>query len=232
MATSQPAGIDAKTRERFAKVEFDADNPFITLIALSDKLKKTPHETLSLSDVISIAEMLTSSLQPLLHRIDSTIQRELRGILVRIESLRSEIAQVRAEEITQFRIPEMGRELSAVVEATEGATNTIMTAAEAVLAADTSDPAAYQELVSEKMMAIFEACSFQDLTGQRVTKVVETVELIEERINILCRMLDSHGLDSAEEVLSAKDQRKKDLLLNGPALDGEGVNQADIDKLF
>lgn len=211
------------------------DSPFEALIALSDKLKTTDGEALSLTDVIGVAELLTSSLQPLLRRIDSTINRELRGILGRIEGLRSDIAKVRADDISNNRIPEMGRELSAIVEATEGATNTIMESAEAVLAIEPTDVASYQEAVSEQMMAIFEACSFQDLTGQRVTKIVETVEIIEKRINLLCEMLDMENMTTevpidAEE--AAREQRKKDLILNGPALADEGTNQSDIDKMF
>lgn len=212
--------------------EVSDDGPFANLVNLSDKLKNTSHESLSLPDIISIAEMLTSSLQPLLRRIDSTIQRELRGILSRIEGLRQEIAKVRANDISDNRIPEMGRELSAVVESTENATNSIMEAAEEVLNAEATDLEAYKELVSGKMMEIFEACSFQDLTGQRVNKVVETVEVIEERINLLCSMLAENNFDGVDETLSAKEQRKKDLILNGPAMAGEGVDQSDIDKLF
>lgn len=209
------------------------DNPFSALFDLSDRLKATPPDSLTLSDVIGIAELLTSSLQPLLHRIDKTIQNELRGILQRIEALRSEIAKVRADEISSERIPEVGRELGAVVESTEKATNTIMEAAEAVLSADSSDPEAYQAFVTDKMMTIFEACSFQDLTGQRVNKVVETVEVIEERIDKLCQMLDQQGVKDVEPApLSEKEQRKRDLMLNGPAMDGEGVDQETIDKLF
>ena len=211
------------------------DSPFEALIALSDRLKATKTDTLSLTDVIGVAELLTSSLQPLLRRIDSTLHTELRGILQRIEGLRTEIAKVRADDISSNRIPEMGRELSAIVESTEGATNTIMESAEAVLSADPTDTEAYQELVSEKMMAIFEACSFQDLTGQRVNKVVETVEIIEKRINLLCEMLDMHSFNGTvpeDEELAAKEKRKKDLILHGPAMEGEGVDQSDIDKLF
>ena len=33
------------------------------------------------------------------------------------------------------------------------------------MAADASDPAAYKAMVDEKMLVIFEACSFQDITG-------------------------------------------------------------------
>lgn len=210
------------------------DSPFEALISLSDKLRNTNSSALSLTDVIGVAELLTSSLQPLLRRIDSTLHKELRGILNRIEALRSDIAKVRADDISNNRIPQMGKELSAIVKSTESATNTIMESAEKVLGAN---PAAenYSEIVSDNMMAIFEACSFQDLTGQRVNKVVETVEIIEKRVNLLCEMLDMHAIDvpdADDDEMAAKEQRKKDLILNGPADEGEGVAQADIDKLF
>ncbi len=218
-----------------AQTKQQTDNSSIdALITLSDKLKENKTKNMSLTDVIGVAELLTSSLQPLLRQIDSTIHTELRGILMRIEGLRHEIAKVRADDISENKIPEMGRELSAIVDATEGATNSIMEAAEAVMEYDGNDIEEYKNMVSDQMMHVFEACSFQDLTGQRVTKIVETVEIIEERINLLCEMLDMSGTgeEAPKEELNAKQQRKKDLLLNGPALDGEGVDQSAIDELF
>jgi chemotaxis protein CheZ len=204
------------------------------LINLSDKLKANKAKSMSLTDVIGVAELLTSSLQPLLRQIDSTIHNELRGILKRIEGLRHEIAKVRADDISNNKIPQMGKELSAIVEATEGATNSIMEAAESVLDLETNNFEEYKQAVSDKMMSIFEACSFQDLTGQRVTKIVQTVEIIEERINLLCEMLDMSGTDeqAPTEELNANQKRNKELLLNGPANDGEGVDQSAIDELF
>ncbi len=216
------------------KDEICKDSPIDSLISLSDKLKENKAKNMSLTDVISVAELLTCSLQPLLRQIDSTIHTELRSILLRIEGLRKEIAKVRPDDISAHKIPEMGRELSAIVEATEGATNSIMESAEKVMEYDGDNVEEYREIVTDNMMQIFEACSFQDLTGQRVTKIVETVEIIEERINLLCEMLDMSGSseDLPKEELNEKQKRKKDLLLNGPALKGEGVDQSQIDELF
>ena len=70
---------------------------------------------------------------------------------------------------------DLREELGAIVEATETATNAIMECAETVLAADTADPVAYRTLVEEKMLAVFEACSFQDITGQRIARVVDKI---------------------------------------------------------
>ncbi len=200
-----------------------------TILDLGERLKNTPGGQMTLSDVIGVAELLTSSLQPLLRRIDVTLHQELRGILLKIETLRREISKVHATDISTNRIPEMGKELSEVVRATEEATNTIMSAAENVLAGETLAEAEFKQLASNEMMKIFEACSFQDITGQRVTKVVETVEVIEQRINILCEMMDGQT-SSTEPVLTERELSKKDQLLSGPS--SGGADQAMIDAMF
>ncbi|HHB82578.1 MAG TPA: chemotaxis protein [Devosia sp.] len=200
-----------------------------SILDLGDRLKNNPGGQMTLTDVIGVAELLTSSLQPLLRRIDVTMQKELRGILEKIVTLRNEISKVHADDIANNRIPEMGKELSEVVKATETATNSIMNAAETVLGAQDLAEAEYKELVTNQMMDIFESCSFQDITGQRVTKVVDTVEVIEERIVVLCEMLDSHEKGMGP-VLSDKEQSKKDQLLSGPS--SNGVDQNAIDAMF
>lgn len=200
-----------------------------TINGLSEKLNKTKHQPMTLSDVIGVAEVLTHSLQPLLRRIDSSLQTELRGILLKIEQLRDDISKVHAQDISLNRIPEVGKELSEIVTATEGATNSIMEAAESVLAASDLSESDFRELVEDKMMIIFEACSFQDITGQRVNKVVETIEVIEERINVLCEMMDA-TLDNPGHVLSDKEKERKEQLLNGPSSDG--IDQSAIDAMF
>ncbi len=200
-----------------------------TIVDLGDRLKNSSSEQMTLTDVISVAELLTSSLQPLLRRIDVTLQKELRGILMKIESLRQDISKVHADDIADNRIPEVGKELSEVVKATEFATNSIMGAAEAVLAAEDKPEKEYRELVTDRMMAVFEACSFQDITGQRITKVVDTLEVIEERINILCEMMDSHAGKTAP-VLTEAEKSKEKQLLHGPT--SGGASQSDIDALF
>jgi chemotaxis protein CheZ len=74
-----------------------------------------------------------------------------------------------------------GLELEAVVQATEAAANRIMEAAEAIsdwLRDGSADPAAVQA-VNEKVNAIFEACSFQDVTGQRIRRAIQHLQQVE-----------------------------------------------------
>ncbi len=90
---------------------------------------------------------------------------------------------------------------------TEGATNEIMAIAEKVLSADASDAAAYKALVDNEMMALFETCAFQDLTGQRISRVVKTLEQIEMRVSRFAsyaRVADQAGFSSKQEAEEAE----------------------------
>src|SRR5262249_13112287 len=100
-------------------------------------------------------------------------------------------------------------------------------------AADASDHDAYKALVDEKMMIIFEACSFQDITGQRVSKVVETLQHIESRVARFADVMKAKDIEGFfTEHEKARNERKEKFLLNGPQLAGEGVDQSDVDKMF
>ncbi len=161
------------------------------------------------------------------------LEGELRKIAEYITALRREIAVLQANEIHMKKIPAAGQELAAVVNSTEGATNEIMAIAENVLSADTSDPAAYKEFVDKEMMALFETCAFQDLTGQRISRVVKTLEHIEARVSrfaIYTGVEDEPGFASEREAAEAA--RRQDLLLNGPSIANEDNTQPMIDKLL
>jgi len=196
-------------------------------------LKDGRSGNISFGDVISLAEIATQSLRTFFATMDSTVYKELQDIAGYIESMKGEIGGLQANEIKESRIPAAGQELSAIIKATENATNTIMECAEALMAAEASDPVAYKALVDAKMMIIFEACSFQDITGQRVAKVVDTLQNIESRVSRFAtavRTEDQQGyLDETEQ---ARAERRKRLLLHGPQLDGQGIAQSDVDSMF
>ena len=119
--------------------------------------------------------------------------------------------------------------------ATEAATNTIMECAEAVMSADSRDSTAFKALVADKMLIIFEACSFQDITGQRISKVVETLQLIDERVSRFAKAIaakDSSDDATDPEASQARQDRKKRLLLNGPQLGGPETSQSEVDAMF
>jgi chemotaxis protein CheZ len=194
---------------------------------------KQKRENITFQDIISLAEVAAQSMQGFFQAMDAKVYRELREIAGYIESMRTEIGALQVNDLKNSRIPSAGEELGAIVQATEQATDTIMTCAEALMGADDSDHAAYKALVDEKMMVIFEACSFQDITGQRIAKVVATLQHIEERVARFADVMKATDLDGfLNDKERAKSERKEKFLLNGPQLAGEGVDQNDVDKMF
>jgi chemotaxis protein CheZ len=197
-------------------------------------LEQKRHEEVSFADVVRLAEITTQSMQVFFSTMDTAVYREMHEIAGYIERMRGEIGALEADEIKRTRIPIAGQELGAIVKATEGATNTIMECAETLMAADASDPKAFQALVQDKMVLIFEACSFQDITGQRIAKVVETLQHIESRVARFAQAIGTPvpKQDHASAAERAARERKDRLLLNGPQLDGQGIDQHAVDDLF
>jgi chemotaxis protein CheZ len=190
-------------------------------------------ENVTFHDIITLAEVAAQSLQGFFQAMDARVYGELREIAGYIESMREKIGMLQVHDLKNSRIPSAGQELSAITKSTEQATNTIMECAEAVMAADASDPAAYKAMVEAKMMVIFEACSFQDITGQRIAKVVETLEHIESRVARFAEVMRDKDLEGfLTEHERQRKERKDKLLLNGPQLEGQGVNQSLVDEMF
>ncbi|WP_025898098.1 protein phosphatase CheZ [Sneathiella glossodoripedis] len=144
-----------------------------------------------------------------------------------IVSARSEISQIRPKDLKRDKLPRAGKELDAIVEATESATNQIMEAAEKIMDARVTEA----NVVNDACMDIFEACSFQDITGQRISKVVSTLEYIETYLDKLTAAW-GHDENSEAAVEAADPEDEEAALLNGPALAGEGVDQDYVDDMF
>ncbi|MBO9420669.1 protein phosphatase CheZ [Labrenzia sp. R4_1] len=193
---------------------------------------KTRDGEVSLNDVMHLAEVMSGSMHDFLSTVQPAVTEELTAIAKEITRMKQEISALRANDMTGNKIPDAGRELDAIVEATENATNTIMEAAEEIMAADPSDSEAYQDLVSNKMIGIFEACTFQDITGQRISKVVETLRFIDERVTSFIEQLRIPASFEAEIEETDEERRKRELILHGPQHSGEGVSQNDIDALL
>lgn len=146
-----------------------------------------------------------------------------------IEESKHEITIARPGDIKKKDIPTATDELDAVVAATAQATAEIMDACDAIQTAGGSITGEAADKINEEVMKIFEACSFQDITGQRIRKVITTLRSIEERVERLISLLG----DRAANVTGDDDKRVGDArLLNGPQLPQNSVSQDDIDRLM
>jgi chemotaxis protein CheZ len=200
---------------------------------IAEFLKRRRGQDVSFADVIALAEIAAESLHTFFATMDATVYNELREIAGYIEAMKHEIGALQANELKESRIPAAGQELGAIVQATERASHTIMECAEALMAANAGDPAAYKALVDEKMLVVFEACSFQDITGQRIAKVVETLQHIETRVSRFVHAMQAKDLSGyLNEEERARAERKQRLLLHGPAGNGEGIAQPQVDTLM
>lgn len=119
-------------------------------------------------------------------------------------------------------------ELEEIVLETARAANEIMNAAESVERVAEGTDAKTREALQAAATQIYEASSFQDITGQRITKVVRALQHIESRVEALANacgavMSKSDGGDAP---------RSDEALLNGPQLGRNAATQSEIDSLF
>ncbi|MBJ7418620.1 MAG: protein phosphatase CheZ, partial [Niveispirillum sp.] len=167
------------------------------------------------------------------------MREELKQLSNYIEQTRQEIAQLRPMDAGANRIMAATNELDAIVTATERATSDILNATERIQALVSRLPSSdITNDIDAQTIEIMTACSFQDITGQRTTKVVNTLRYIEQRVNT---MIEIWGVEDTEVgakklgtdgliALRPDDDRPDKHLLHGPAL--EAVSQANIDALF
>ena len=184
-----------------------------------------------------IAGVVRNLLQDLKSREDMRLYKELESLAIYIRDIKAEIASVRPDEIRDHYLPSAADELDAIVGATENATNAILAAAETIEEAAGAAESSVAERLNEATTAIYEACTFQDITGQRISKVVKALKEVEGRITSLAvvfraeidaikrKAMDEHT--DQPRVLSDTD------LLNGPqrAMDAT-TRQKEIDAMF
>ena len=159
-----------------------------------------------------------------------------------ITRTKQEIAVLHGKSFSGDEMLMVTGELGAVVGGTEEATQQILEAAEAIDQAatalgkttSTDQNGRLSEEILERVVSIFEACNFQDLTGQRISKVMTTMKFIEHHITVMMEIWG--GVDAIKQhAPPIVDTRVGDArLLNGPkGLDDEGhASQDDIDALF
>jgi chemotaxis protein CheZ len=167
---------------------------------------------------------------------------ELDLIYDAISRTKREIAVLHGKSFDGEEMARVNGELGAVVGGTEEATQQILEAAESIDQAASAlskvnspdQQKLLSEEIQERVVSIFEACNFQDLTGQRIKKVMTTMKFIENHITIMMDIWG--GVDAikahAPPIVDTREGDEK--LLNGPKLadDVGHASQDDIDALF
>ncbi len=191
----------------------------------------TANATYKRDQVVGIINSVLGKIQTPHDGSHEALGRELTELKNIIENLRSQLHATQAADIGNTHIPTATDELDAVVGTTEQATQSIMDSCEKVLEIMKGEKPEVFQQVEACVVKIFEACTFQDITGQRIKKVVTCLKQIEAKTTSVLKVLegelgDMHGKsgdNSSSTVVS---------LLNGPALPQNAVTQDDIDKLL
>jgi chemotaxis protein CheZ len=166
---------------------------------------------------------------------ETTLLAEIEELASTVANARAEIAALGADDITVSHIPSATDELDAIVAHTATATDSILECCEKI---DTVTPRLTPEdaeVMQDVVTRIYEACSFQDLTGQRITKVVATLKTIEAKV---AHIIDVFQPDVTGERAGAAAMARKAAeapapsLLNGPQLPANAMDQSDIDALL
>jgi chemotaxis protein CheZ len=234
-ANKRPAGkpslvsANGSDQERHEEIM----NALAALREHADPQEASPQETFSQQ----VVETCQRDLQEA-----QKIKDELAQIHDAIADTKREIATLHDAGREDLKVSRRTDELGAIVLGTEEATEMILSAAEVIDTNATDLIATLRQQankdqasdIQEQVVKIFEACNFQDLTGQRITKVVNAFCFIEQRVD---RMMEIWGgIEGFKDVetVNLPERSDHEELLNGPALqeDEDTASQDDIDALF
>lgn len=167
------------------------------------------------------------------------LRREIARMVRSMAQAKEQIAAIKHPDESDDQVNTASNELHAIVNTTESATNIILEMGEGIqdlaerlmtLMGNDEDVQSTCGDIITRVNSMFEACNFQDITGQRVTKVVTTLEFIEERLRTVINVWGKEAF--ADIPIPAQPQlHETDDLVNGPALDA-GLSQDEIDSLF
>lgn len=178
-------------------------------------------------DIDTIINQFVSIFEKHASENDEHIFQELKRIGATITDTKKDIAA----NLDGAAVSEATEELDMVVIQTEQATDKILDATEEInkIIINLQDNK-LKESLQNQVNNIVESCNFQDLTGQRIKKVMRTLKDIEVSVGeLIDSFVKCYNYDSDKKI---KDKRPDADLLNGPQALDSTPTQEDIDKLF
>lgn len=186
------------------------------------------------AEIEQVVQSVVATLRGGMTAAEFSLYQELEGLSRLIRHAKAEIAALRPHEIQDKHLPSATDELDAIVGSTEQATHIILDSVEKIEGAAGALSGEAKDQIADAITNIYEACNFQDITGQRIGKVVRTLKQIEAKVAGLVQAFgdDAGPADVAVADASVEPMDNDKALLNGPQLPGVGNTQADIDALF
>lgn len=185
--------------------------------------------TIHLDDAHTYLEKVIHSLNALDRREKGPLISVLEHLSSYVQSTKQDIADLRSQDGAGNSFSTAAVELGEIAAEASKATNDIMNAAETVEQISASLDKDTATKLSDAMARIYEACAFQDITGQRISKVINAIQNIEAKVVGLARACGGAVETQPVDTRAAGDESK---LLNGPQLAVNKKSQDEIDKLF
>jgi chemotaxis protein CheZ len=188
-----------------------------------------PAKTSRLRDSHGFLDRVIGELRSVQSPQKDTLVGVLQYLSDHIRTTRCEIGALRGDQTGQQLFGNTADELEEIVTETARAANRIMDAAETVETVAATLDAASQNALMDAVTNIYEASTFQDITGQRITKVVRALQSMEAKLTSL---MDAFGPPEGTEIAAPAEAQGDARLLNGPQLEKNVSRQTDIDALF
>ena len=234
------------------KIDGDLD---LTLESEIAQIKTGKIRQADAQEILQVVQTIIESMNRDIPSIDLAVRDDLEDLVSYIRETKSEIMKLSPEEISDEHLPSANVELDAIVSATEKATNSIMGAAEQIERVADGIAGEAAESIVHATTQIYEACGFQDITGQRIGKVIAAMQEIEKKIDDLVGVFGDDDEQAREARRRARErlreerrqdaisggelleERRQDAisggeLLEGPQLPEAAASQDDIDSLF
>ena len=212
------------------------------------ELEASGEDFVPMSQVKDIMGAVKSMFEGNFEGQDLELFGELGDLAKYINEARKELRQFQPKNIADKDIPDASDQLDAIVAQTEQATGGIMDSCEQLQGIHqrvkdrliSHEPPLDEDVlvgVDDAMIEaenhitrIYESCNFQDLTGQRIMKIVNTLREIERQVlrMVVVFGMQNHELDEDERKGFEEDVN----LLEGPQLPGNSLEQDDIDDIL
>jgi chemotaxis protein CheZ len=201
-------------------------------------------------DILEVVESVIASISGDHASLNHRLHADIEALANYINAAKAEISEIKADKINTEFLPEASDQLSAIVGATEQATNDIFEAVELIEELTEKMAPETAERVVEAVTRVYEACSFQDITGQRVSKVVRALQNVEAKVHALLQAFgeesgagEQSGAEGREAALGTPETSRTSVdgatpapsdedLMNGPQMPDEAISQDDIDALL
>ena len=164
-----------------------------------------------------------------LRATQTALLAEVEELAQTLANARAEIAALDAGDITASHIPSATDELDAIVAHTAAATDIILECCEKLDALGPTLSGQAGQVVQDVTTRVYEACSFQDITGQRINKIVATLQSIERKVAHIIGVFGQARLPAARPMAAESYAAS---LLNGPQLPEAAMDQSKIDALL